>query len=82
MTNVYYFSRMSLQKLRVISVIKQANEVLTINFETLSGVKLNYKAGQFLPLVFQVNGKELRRSYSFCSSPDVDEPISIAVKLV
>lgn len=73
---------MSLQKLRVISVIKQANEVLTINFETLNGEMLNYKAGQFLSLVFQVNGKELRRSYSFCSSPDVDEPISIAVKLV
>jgi ring-1,2-phenylacetyl-CoA epoxidase subunit PaaE len=82
MTNVYYFSRMSLQKLRVISVIKQATEVLTINFETINGEKLNYKAGQFLPLVFQVNGKELRRSYSFCSSPNVDEPIAIAVKLV
>ncbi len=73
---------MSLQKLRVISVEKQAAEVLTINFETVNGVKLVYKAGQFLPLVFQVNGKELRRSYSFCSSPDIDEPITIAVKLV
>lgn len=78
-----YFSRyMSLQKLRVISVDRQATEVLTINFETVNGQKLNYKAGQFLPLVFQVNGKELRRSYSFCSSPAVDEPITIAVKLV
>lgn len=73
---------MSLQKLRVISVEKQAAEVLTTNFETVNGVKLVYKAGQFLPLVFQVNGKELRRSYSFCSSPDIDEPITIAVKLV
>ncbi len=73
---------MSLQKLRVIAVERQATEVLTINFETLNGQQLRYKAGQFLPLVFQVKGKELRRSYSFCSSPDVDEPIAIAVKLV
>ena len=73
---------MQLQKLRVISVTKQATEVIKIDFETLNGKKLNYKAGQFLSLVFQVNGKEQRRSYSFCSSPDVDEPQSIAVKLV
>jgi ring-1,2-phenylacetyl-CoA epoxidase subunit PaaE len=73
---------MSPQKLRVISVTKQPTEVIKINFETLNGEKFSYKAGQFLTLVFQVKGKELRRSYSFCSSPDVDEPVSIAVKLV
>jgi ring-1,2-phenylacetyl-CoA epoxidase subunit PaaE len=76
------FTIMSLQKLRVISVQKQAAQVLAINFETLDGKKLNYKAGQFLTLVFQVKDRELRRSYSFSSSPDVDEPLSIAVKLV
>lgn len=73
---------MILQKLRVISVSKQPTEVIKIQFETLNGEKLNYKAGQFLTFVFQVNGREHRRSYSFCSSPDVDEPIAIAVKLV
>lgn len=73
---------MSLQKIRVISVSKQPTEVIKIDFESLTGEKLSYKAGQFLTLVFQVNGKELRRSYSFCSSPDADEPMAIAVKLV
>lgn len=73
---------MLLQKLRVIAVTPQPTEVLKIEFETLDGSKLNYVAGQFLSLVFNVNGKEHRRSYSFCSSPDVDEPIAIAVKLV
>ena len=73
---------MFLQKLRVISVTKQPTEVIKIQFETLHGEILKYQAGQFLTLVFQVNGRELRRSYSFCSSPDVDEPIAIAVKLV
>lgn len=73
---------MFLQKLRVIAVIKQPTEVIQINFETLDGSRLNYLAGQFITLVFQVNGKEQRRSYSFCSSPALDEPIAIAVKLV
>jgi ring-1,2-phenylacetyl-CoA epoxidase subunit PaaE len=73
---------MSLQKLRVISVSNQPTEVIKICFETIDGTKLSYKAGQFLTLVFKVNGRDLRRSYSFCSSPAVDEPIAIAVKLV
>ena len=73
---------MSFQKLRVVAVEKQVAEVLTISFETLNGERLTYAAGQFLPLIFLVNGRELRRSYSFFSSPIVDEPISIAVKLV
>jgi len=73
---------MSMQKLRVIAVIPQPTEVIKICFETLNGEKLNYVAGQFLPLVFKFAERELRRSYSFCSSPDVEEPIAIAVKLV
>ncbi|HTM98251.1 MAG TPA: ferredoxin--NADP reductase [Pedobacter sp.] len=73
---------MPLQKLRVISVSKQPTEVIKICFETLNGESLNYKAGQFLTLVFNVNQRELRRSYSFCSSPIINEPIAIAVKLV
>lgn len=73
---------MSTPQLRVISVSPQPTEVMAINFETVDGSKLAYEAGQFLTLVFEVNGKELRRSYSFCSSPAVDEPLAIAVKLV
>lgn len=73
---------MLLQKLRVIAVQKQPNEVLKIDFATLNGGPFNYLAGQFLTLVFNVKGKELRRSYSFCSSPVANEPISIAVKLI
>ncbi|RYG05125.1 MAG: phenylacetic acid degradation protein, partial [Chitinophagaceae bacterium] len=72
---------MALQKLRVISVSKQPTEVIKIEFETLNEEELSYKAGQFLTFVFHVHGKDIRRSYSFCSSPDVDEPIAIAVKL-
>ena len=67
------------QKLRVIAVEKMPAEVIKISFEA-SG--LIYFAGQFLTFIFYANGKALRRSYSLCSSPLVNEPLSIAVKLV
>lgn len=69
-------------QLRVIAIEEQPTEVLKISFEQVTGPPLSYRAGQFLTLVFEVNGRELKRSYSLCSSPDVDEPIAIAVKLV
>lgn len=73
---------MSYQKLRVCKVERQPTEVIKISFEPLGQEKFVYQPGQFLTLVFKKNEKELRRSYSFCSSPDVNEPVSIAVKLV
>lgn len=57
-------------------------ETLIIRFEPVEGERPKYLAGQFLTLVFNVFGKELRRSYSLCSSPDIDEPLSIAIKRV
>jgi ring-1,2-phenylacetyl-CoA epoxidase subunit PaaE len=72
---------MSVQ-LRVTAVNRTVNDIVIISFETLNGEVFPYQAGQFLTLVFEVNGKEHRRSYSFCSSPAVNEPITIAVKLV
>ncbi len=73
---------MYLQSFRVTSVKQEVNEVITVNLESVKGERPSYKAGQFLTLVFTVNDRELRRSYSVFSSPVVDEPLSIAVKLV
>ena len=73
---------MSLKTLKVIQVKQELNEVITIVMEPLDGAKPVYKAGQFLTLAFQLGSKELRRSYSAYSSPLVDEPLAIAVKLV
>ena len=73
---------MYLQPFKVISVKQEVNEIISVILESINGEKPNYKAGQFLTLVFSVNGRELRRSYSVYSSPVVDEPLAIAVKLV
>lgn len=73
---------MSLKQLKVTAVKQRANEVISIEFETLDGHMPSYRAGQFLTFIFRLKGKELRRSYSVCSSPFVKEPLSVAVKLV
>lgn len=41
----------------------------------------NYRAGQYLTLRFEVNGKEERRAYSMCSAPHDDE-LAVTVKQV
>ncbi|RZK49665.1 MAG: ferredoxin--NADP reductase [Pedobacter sp.] len=68
--------------LQVKSITQEASEVLKISFEVLGEQPFKYQAGQFLTLIFNRGDKELRRSYSFCSAPDVDEDLAIAVKLV
>lgn len=66
----------------VTDIIKQPNDIISIRFEDLSGKFPAYKAGQFLTLTFQFGEREVRRSYSFSSSPAVNEPLEITVKRV
>jgi len=69
-------------QLRITEISKQPGENVFIRLAPVDGVMPVYEAGQFLTVLFQVNGKEIRRSYSICSSPVLAEPLSIAVKLV
>lgn len=73
---------MSTLQLRITGISKKPGENVFMQLEPLDGVMPVYEAGQFLTVLFQVNGKEIRRSYSICSSPVLAEPLSIAVKLV
>ncbi|MFT6849211.1 MAG: ring-1,2-phenylacetyl-CoA epoxidase subunit PaaE [Sphingobacteriales bacterium] len=57
-----------------ISIAFDIPENLTKDFE--------YTHGQYLTLKVKVNGEEVRRSYSICSSPVSGEPLRIAVKQV
>lgn len=69
-------------QLRITEISQKPGENVYIEFQPLSGIIPVYQAGQFLTILFQHNGKEIRRSYSICSAPDLNEPLSIAVKLV
>ena len=67
---------------KVSEIIKRPNDIISIRFEDISGKFPTYKAGQFLTLHFQFGEREVRRSYSFSSSPSVNEPLEITVKRV
>jgi len=67
---------------RISEIIQQPNHNISIRFEDKSGNYPSYKAGQFLTLAFEFGDREVRRSYSFSSSPYLDEPYEVTVKRV
>ncbi|MBS1950173.1 MAG: Flavodoxin reductases (ferredoxin-NADPH reductases) family 1 [Cytophagales bacterium] len=75
-TNQHYY------ELTIKEVISETKDSISLVFEQPASGKLNYKSGQFLTLITTLNGKEVRRSYSLCSSPFTDENLVVMVKRV
>lgn len=67
--------------LRVKNIIQETKDAITIVFQQ-PDQKITYKSGQFLTLIVPVNGKEVRRAYSLCSSPFTDADLAVSVKRV
>ena len=68
-------------QLKVEAIKWELPDAATLFFSETSGKKINYKAGQFITLVFDHHEDEIRRSYSLSSSPD-EELLSITVKRI
>ncbi len=71
-----------MHKFKITEIIQQPNQNISIRFEDVTGNFPKYKAGQFLTLSFLFGEREVRRSYSFSSSPMIEEPYEITVKRV
>lgn len=67
--------------LTVKNIVHETKEAITVVFEQ-PAKKINYKSGQFLTLIVPMNGKDVRRAYSLCSSPFVDQDLAVTVKRV
>ncbi|ELR68917.1 Flavodoxin reductases (ferredoxin-NADPH reductases) family 1 [Fulvivirga imtechensis AK7] len=67
--------------LKVKEIIQETKDAITIVFDKPEQ-KLTYKSGQFLTLIVPVDDKEIRRAYSLCSSPFVDNDPAVTVKRV
>lgn len=67
--------------LRVKEIVRETKDAISIVFEQPTP-KITYKAGQFLTLIVQVGGKEVRRAYSLSSSPFIDADLVVTVKRV
>jgi len=67
---------------KVKSIQRQTKEAVAISLDIpkdLAG-EFNYLPGQYITFKVRVAGKYLNRSYSLCSSPAVNEDLTIAVK--
>jgi ring-1,2-phenylacetyl-CoA epoxidase subunit PaaE len=68
--------------LKVKQIVHETKDAIIIYFEQPSEGKIEYKSGQFLTLIAPVQGKEVRRAYSLCTSPFVDQDLAVSVKRV
>lgn len=70
--------------LEVASVHQETPECIVVGFRIPAAEQADFAFvhGQYLTLKLSVNGEELRRSYSICSSPLDKEEVRIAVKKV
>jgi ring-1,2-phenylacetyl-CoA epoxidase subunit PaaE len=68
--------------LTVKNIVGETKDTISIVFEQPAVDPVKYKPGQFLTLIVSVNGKEIRRAYSLCSSPYVDKDLAVTVKRV
>lgn len=71
-------------RLQVIEVTRETADCVSLVFDVPSAIKEEFKyvQGQYLTLKLTVNGEELRRSYSICTSPVTDHELRVAVKKV
>ncbi|NMM49380.1 ferredoxin--NADP reductase [Marinigracilibium pacificum] len=60
-------------------IIKETADAITIVFDNPD---LIYRPGQFLTLISDIDGEEVRRSYSLCTYKKVDEYPAVTVKRV
>ena len=69
--------------LKVKAVNEETADAVSVSFEVPEDLKeqFQYTQGQYLTLVFSINGKEERRAYSMCSAPTESE-LTVTVKRV
>lgn len=67
--------------LKIREIVKETPDAVTVIFEQPEPF-LEYKPGQYLTVILDLGGKEVRRSYSLCTSPYVDPHPGITVKRV
>jgi len=68
--------------LKVIGIRRETEGTVTVCFKQPGLKKIKYEAGQYLTLIFRINGRRYIRPYSFSSAPGVDANLEVTVKRV
>ena len=69
-------------QLAIANIEKLSNDTVRVTFDVPSELKkvFSFKAGQYLNFLLEINGEEIRRSYSICSGEN--EALAVAVKAI
>ena len=62
-------------------VVRVTADAVNVIFEKPER-EFTYQPGQFVTLIFTIDGKKVRRAYSLCTTPGVDEYPAVTVKRV
>lgn len=70
--------------LKVKDIKRETSEAVSVAFEVpaMQQPEYQFKQGQYITLKLTINGEELRRSYSLCTSPYSEKELRVAVKEV
>lgn len=68
--------------LKIVDVRQETNDTVTLCFKQPGLKKIKYLAGQYLTLIFRINGRRYIRPYSFSSAPELDSYLEITVKRI
>ncbi len=70
--------------LKVKDIRRETADSVSVAFEVPPMVQpeFQFKQGQYITIKLQVNGEEIRRSYSICTSPYSEKELRVAVKEV
>ncbi|TWR31168.1 ferredoxin--NADP reductase [Mucilaginibacter pallidiroseus] len=68
--------------LKVIDIRAETTDTVTVVLKQPGLKKIKYKAGQYLTLIFRINGRRYLRPYSFSSAPGVDQNLEVTIKRV
>jgi ring-1,2-phenylacetyl-CoA epoxidase subunit PaaE len=81
LTNFLYMMKDFLE-LKVKKIIRETAYAITLELENTDGQPIDYQSGQFLTFLLNIHGKELRRSYSLSSAPQIDKNLAVTISRV
>ncbi len=67
--------------LQVTEVISETHDAISVYFDQPE-TRIEYQSGQFFTVILDIEGKEVRRAYSLCTSPFVDSNLGVTIKRV
>jgi ring-1,2-phenylacetyl-CoA epoxidase subunit PaaE len=78
-TNIPGFYPLNVKKL-----VRETAQAVTVYFEVPDALQteFTYLSGQYLTLLLSINGEEVRRAYSLCTSPNIDTDMGVTIKEV